>query len=71
MTGTDKLFHKKFIKISKSRGLADDSNNNNKNEDTSYNDDRNLTNFENDQIFKHQIRSINDNSDIDPSDSEV
>ena len=70
MTGSDKLIHKKVLKISKSRGLADEPEENPYYK-SQYNDDRNLDNFENDQIFRHQIRTINENSDIDPSDSEV
>eukprot|EP01084_Bolivina_argentea_P280143 479027_1 len=65
MTGSDKLFHKKVLKICKSRGLADDSINENPYYKSQYNDDRNLTNFENDQIFRHQVRSVNDNSVIE------
>ena len=71
MTGSDKLFHKKMIKVSKSRGLNDETMNENPYFKSQYNDDRNLDNFENDQIFRHQIRAMNAPSDIDPSDSEL
>ena len=71
MTGSDKLFHKKMIKVTKSRGLQDDQLDENPYYKSQYNDDRNLENFENDQIFRHQIRAMNDNSDIDPSDTEL
>ena len=70
MSGADKLFHKKVIKMSKARGIADELHENPYYK-SPYNDDRNLNNFEDDQIFRHQVRAINDDNDIDPSDSEM
>ena len=70
MEGADRLFHEKTIKISKSRGLADEPEENPYYK-SPYNDDRSINNFEDDQIFQHQIRAIGKDSDIDPSDSEL
>ena len=36
-----------------------------------HNDDRDLDSFEQDQIFRHQVRVVNEVQDIDPSDSDL
>lgn len=71
MTAADKYHSTSFIKAANSRGLKDDNDRENPYFKSQYNDDRDLANFEKDQIFRHQVRAVNDNDDIDPSDSEV
>ena len=71
MTGADKHFNKKVIKVTQSRNLKDDNDYEDPARKSQYNDDRDLSNFESEQTHRHQVRSMNAMDEIDPSDSEV
>jgi len=69
MHDSDQWFNKKVLSISKSRNL--DEVNRNPYLTSQHNEDRSLQRFEDDAMQRHQLRSVHDDSDIDPSDTEL